>query len=81
MKEKPKKPQNRVTNEMRIKSIVVIAAFFVACSFIVYNMVDVQILRYEEYKVKASSIQLRDTKISAKRGTIYDTNMKVLAQS
>ncbi|MEG0092055.1 MAG: penicillin-binding transpeptidase domain-containing protein, partial [Oscillospiraceae bacterium] len=44
-------------------------------------MVDIQILNYEKYKAEASSIQLRDTKISAKRGTIYDANMKVLAQS
>ncbi|MEG1972883.1 MAG: hypothetical protein RR315_06940, partial [Oscillospiraceae bacterium] len=81
MREKPKKPQNRVTNDMRIKAMVVVAVFFVACSFVVYNMVDIQILNYEKYKAEASSIQLRDTKISAKRGTIYDANMKVLAQS
>ena len=61
-------------------NLVMLFIFFgIAC--IVYNMVNVQIVNYEEYKVKASSIQLRDTKISPKRGTIYDRNMKVLAQS
>lgn len=81
MKEKPRKPQNRVTNEMKSKAIVVTSVFLVAVMFIVYNMVDTQIIRYEEYQSKASSNQLQDTKISAKRGTIYDANMKVLSQS
>ena len=81
MNEKPKRNQNRVTREMRIKAAVVVLAFFAFAVCIVYNMFNVQIVNYEEYKAKASSIQLRDTKISPKRGTIYDRNMKVLAQS
>lgn len=75
------KPQNRVTRSMVIRSKIVILVFMLFCVFIVSNMVNVQIVNYEEYKAKASSVQLRDTKISPKRGTIYDANMKVLAQS
>ncbi len=81
MNEKPVKPQNRVTKSMKIRSKVVAAVFMLFCFMIMWNMIDVQIIKYEEYKAKASSVQLRDTKISPKRGTIYDANMKVLAQS
>lgn len=35
----------------------------------------------EENRLKAERNQLSDTKISAQRGTIYDSNMKVLAKS
>jgi len=81
LNEKHKKNQNRVTKKMRNRGLFVIACFFAFVMCIVYNMVNVQLVNYEEYKAKASSIQLRDTKISPKRGTIYDRNMKVLAQS
>lgn len=81
MKENRKKAQTRVTNEMRKRVLFVAVCFFAFCCLIVGNMFNIQVLNYEEYKAKASSIQLRDTEISPKRGTIYDRNMKVLAQS
>lgn len=73
--------QTKVTNSMRRRALVIIGFFLVFCGWIVFNMINIQIVNYEEYKAKASSIQLRDTAISPKRGTIYDSNMKVLAQS
>ncbi len=39
------------------------------------------IIKGDELQQKAYSLQLRDTTISAKRGSIYDTNGKTLAQS
>lgn len=39
------------------------------------------IIRGDELQQRAYSQQLNDTTISAKRGTIYDTNGKILAQS
>ena len=81
MKENRRKSQTKVTKSMKERAIVIMVCFFVFCLWIVCNMVDIQIINYEEYKAKASSIQLRDTKISPQRGTIYDRNMKVLAQS
>ena len=66
---------------MRIRALIVAVCFFAFCCWITANMINVQIINYETYKSKASSIQLRDTAISPKRGTIYDSNMKVLAQS
>lgn len=41
----------------------------------------VQLVKGQEYQKKAIEQQLRDITISPKRGTIYDTNMKPLAQS
>ena len=77
-----RKNQTNVTNQMKIRTIIV-AAVFIVVGFgaLTINMFNIQILQYEKYKVEASNIQLRDTEISAKRGTIYDANMKVLAQS
>ena len=81
MENKGKRQQNRVTNKMRGRAVAVLCAISLCVCVITGKMVNVQIINYEEYKAKASSIQLRDTKISPKRGTIYDANMKVLAQS
>jgi len=40
-----------------------------------------QVAGGEDYREKATQQQLRDSTIAAKRGTIYDSNMNVLAQS
>jgi len=79
--ENRRKSQTKVTNNMRKRAIFVMVCFFAFCCVIVFNMFNIQVVNYEQYKAKASSIQLRDTAISPKRGTIYDRNMKVLAQS
>lgn len=39
------------------------------------------IYKGEENRLKAERLQLSDTQIAAQRGTIYDSNMKVLAKS
>lgn len=41
----------------------------------------IQLIKGEDYKNKAESQQLSDTEIPAKRGTIYDSEGNVLAQS
>ena len=40
-----------------------------------------QVIDYEFYSMKAEAQQMSDTAITANRGTIYDCDMKVLAQS
>lgn len=57
--------------------IMLIAGF----GFLIFRLVELQIVEGESLQKGAVSQQLKDTTISAKRGTIYDCNMKPLAQS
>ena len=79
---KPTRSSWEVSGNMK-KRTVLISAFFVlvCCTVLVARLIKIQVVDYEKYQVRASSQQLRDTKIAANRGTIYDANMKVLAQS
>ncbi|MDK2813983.1 MAG: hypothetical protein PWQ08_1238 [Clostridiales bacterium] len=76
------KPNQAASSAMRRK-ILAMAALLVVIGFgsVVYSLVDLQIVHYEDYKVKAENQQLKDTIIPANRGIIYDADMKVLAQS
>lgn len=56
---------------------VVIFGFVLMCGRLLF----LQVLGGRNYREKAAEQQLRDTTITAKRGTIYDCNMNVLAQS
>ena len=57
--------------------IIVFAGFLL----LVGRLIALQFFQGEYLKKMASEQQMADTKISAKRGTIYDRNMKPLAQS
>ncbi len=72
-----KKPTKRMEN----RSLGAFAIFSVALLILVGNLFWVQVVKGEEYRLKAERNQLSDTVIAANRGTIYDSNMKVLAQS
>ncbi len=62
--------------------IGVLAAFFlILIAVVVARLWHLQINKYEEYTQRVLNQQLRDTTITANRGTIYDCNMKVLASS
>ncbi len=54
-----------------------IAAFVI----LAIKLYDIQITKHEYYEEKALGNQTRETVVSASRGTIYDTNGKVLAMS
>lgn len=73
--------QTAVTNKMRKRTawmcVFVLLAFFIVAA----NMFRIQILNYEENKAEATAIQLREMELSPNRGTIYDANGKILAQS
>lgn len=58
--------------------IIILALGFGA---VITRLAFLQLVQGEELQRRAIEQQLRDTPISAKRGTIYDTNGKVLAQS
>jgi len=64
------------------KRIRVMLSLFLAGVFVlVGKLVWIQFIKGAEYKTKAAEQQTSDSAITAKRGTIYDRNMKVLAQS
>jgi len=76
-----RKNQSHVTNAMRKKTMFVAMCACLCFVIVAANMFRIQILNYEKYKTRATQIQLRETELSARRGTIYDANMKVLAQT
>lgn len=48
---------------------------------LVRGLANVQLVHGREYAAKAEDSQLRDTEVAASRGTIYDCNMKPIAES
>ena len=60
---------------------IMLSLFLVGISVLMLRLVWIQFVRGAEYKTRAAEQQTRDSAITAKRGTIYDRNMKVLAQS
>ncbi|MCI6640886.1 MAG: PASTA domain-containing protein [Pygmaiobacter massiliensis] len=62
---------------LAVTALMAVVGFGVLCA----RLAKLQIVDYEMYQAMASSQQLRSTTIPANRGVIYDTNMKVLAQS
>lgn len=69
------------TKQMESRSFKAFIIFCVALLIIIGNLFWIQIVKGEEYRLKAERNQLSDTVIAANRGTIYDSNMKVIAQS
>ncbi len=69
------------TKKMESRSMQAFIIFCAALLLIIGNLFWIQIVKGEEYRLKAERNQLSDTVIAANRGTVYDSNMKVLAQS
>ncbi len=61
--------------------IIMVVVIFATVSITAVRLVDIMVIRGEEYQSKASAQQLHDAYITAERGNIYDTNMNVLAKS
>lgn len=72
-------PKKRVGVKKRIKAMM--ALFLVGVMVLILRLFWIQFIRGGEYKKQAAEQQTRDSVITAKRGSIYDRNMKVLAQS
>ena len=62
---------------------IIVLLFLIVGGFgtIVVSLFRLQIIQGEELQTRAVNQQTQDTSLSAKRGTIYDCNMKVLATS
>lgn len=73
---------NAPTNKMRKRMhIGILIGIFVFALYITIKLFDVAIINAEYYRSKANTQQLDSFTINANRGTIYDTNGKILAQS
>lgn len=70
---------NTVTVKKRIK--LMMSLFLAGVLILVIRLAWIQFVRGSEYSKLAAEQQTRDSVITAKRGSIYDRNMKVLAQS
>ncbi len=63
------------------KCKVVFVAFLLIAAFLLYRLVDIQLVHFEEYQSGVIDQYTTETTLSAKRGTIYDRNMMTLAVS
>ena len=84
MAEKRRKTNNTsVPNAMMLRRtlILMIVCGIVAFAVVGLRLFKLQIIDHDKYESAAIEQQVRDTTITAARGTIYDTNMKILAMS
>ena len=63
------------------RGLIAYIIIFVIAGLLLGRLVYLQMIKGDEYSAKAESQQLGDKEIQPARGTIYDTNMNVLAQS
>lgn len=76
-----RKNQTNITTFMKKRTIVLCVAALSCFAIVGAHMFKISVIDYEKYKTKATAIQLRETEISPKRGNIYDSKGKILAQS
>lgn len=73
---------NAPTNKMKRRlNIGVFTALIIFTICIIFNLCMTAIVKADFYRLKADSQQINTNIINANRGTIYDANGKVLAQS
>ncbi len=70
-------------SQQMLKRTVLVMVIIILCLTLVStgSLVNIMVLKGEEYQTKASEQQLYDSLISAPRGNIYDSNMNLLATS
>ncbi|UOO36953.1 PASTA domain-containing protein [Oscillospiraceae bacterium CM] len=66
-----------LSRTLLLMAVCGVAAFVV----LAVKLYQVQIIQHDEYERRAVEQQTRESKVTAARGTIYDTNGKVLAMS
>ena len=67
--------------KLKLRVLAFCGGMLLILAWIMYNLVYRSLVTGSELRAKAADQQLRDTTIAANRGTIYDRNMNVLAQS
>lgn len=80
-KRKSKEPKSPNRMMLRRTLFLLIVCGIVAFIVLGVRLYIIQIVHHDEYEAAAMEQQLRETTVSAKRGTIYDRNMNILAMS
>lgn len=73
--------QTRPSKRMATRAALAMAGLSLAFLYGIGAMIYAGLINGEENRLKAERNQLSDTQIAAERGTIYDSNMNVLAKS
>ena len=68
---------NYKLNKSRVFMLAVL--ILLGLAFVLFNLYDIQIIKFKMYQDKAIKQQTGDIPISPQRGVIYDRNMKILA--
>ncbi|MDR2753483.1 MAG: PASTA domain-containing protein [Oscillospiraceae bacterium] len=76
-----KKKQTTSDRLFQRAMIVLLLLIFGGFGVGVYGLVKVQLVHGKEYAARAKESQLRDTEVAARRGSIFDSNMREIAQS
>lgn len=70
------------TNSMRKRMTFVLFMFtIIGFLTLIVRLFNIQVIDFQKYQTAANAQQLSQTVITARRGTIYDRNLKPLAQS
>lgn len=80
---KPKLNFPVTPNSMMLRRtlFIMIVCGIVAFAVLAIRLLKLQVFDHDFYETSAIDQQVRETTVTAARGTIYDTNMKILAQS
>ena len=79
---KEKKGSRPPSKMMLSRALVLLTVCGIAAfSVLVVRLYNIQITNHEKYETAAIEQQVRQTVVTASRGTIYDRNMKILAMS
>lgn len=74
-------PKPPYTRQMVLRTGIIAVLLFAAIALLFANLVDIQIIKADDYRSKAVEQYTREVPINPNRGTIYDRNMKPLAVS
>ena len=74
-------PQTPTIHMLRRTLFLLIVCGIVAFIVLGIKLYQIQIVHHDEYESAAIEQQVRDTTVTASRGTIYDRNKKILAMS
>lgn len=75
------KPYKITSKGTEIRTMLVLSVLLLGFLVSIGGLAYVQLVRGEEFKTRAETQQLSDRALPAQRGTIYDANMTILAQS